>query len=163
LPNLTTSYILDQMSQGRTYEEALAAAQAQGCAEADPTLDVGGWDAANKLVILANSVLDVPATLGDVSVQGITGVTLANLEQARANGQAIKLVARAVRQADGSYALTVAPTPLPSDHPLARLGGQQMGIVYHTDIYGTISAAILETEPIPSAATMLRDLLGIYG
>jgi homoserine dehydrogenase len=47
-------------------------------------------------------------------------------------------------------------------HPLAQLSGQQMGVVYHTDIYGVISAAILETEPIPSAATMLRDLLTIY-
>ena len=163
LPNLTTSYILDQMARGQGYAQALAAAQAQGCAEADPSLDVEGWDAANKLVILANSVLGMPATLDDVSVEGITGVTLEDLEQARAKGQAIKLLARAARQSDGRYTLTVAPTPLPAEHPLAQLGGQQMGIVYHTDIYGTISAAILETEPVPSAATMLRDLLSIYG
>jgi homoserine dehydrogenase len=166
LPNLTTSFILHQMTQGLTYAEALAAAQAQGCAEADPTLDVEGWDAAIKLVILANSVLGVPATLNDVSVQGITKVTLADLEQAQQNGQVIKLVATAARRAPtesaGSYALTVAPTTLPIEHPLARLSGQQMGIVYHTDIYGVISAAILETEPVPSAATMLRDLLSIY-
>jgi len=162
LPNLTSSFILDQMTQGLTYAEALAAAQAQGCAEADPTLDVGGWDAAIKLVILANSVLGVPTTLDDVSVQGITEVTLADLEQAQQNGQVIKLVATAARRAEDSYALTVAPTSLPAEHPLARLSGQQMGIVYHTDIYGVISATILETEPIPSAATMLRDLLSIY-
>jgi homoserine dehydrogenase len=163
LPNLTTSFILDQMTRGQTYAQALAAAQAQGCAEADPSLDVEGWDAANKLVILANSVLGMPATLNDVSVEGITGVTLADLERARVSGQVIKLVATAALQDDGRYRLTVAPTPLPADHPLAQLGGQQMGIVYHTDIYGTISAAILETEPVPSAATMLRDLLSIYG
>jgi homoserine dehydrogenase len=162
LPNLTTSFILEQMTQGLTYGEALAAAQAQGCAETDPSLDVEGWDAANKLVILANSVLGVPATLDDVSVQGITGVTPADLEQARANGQVIKLLATAARQEDGDYELTVAPTPLPAAHPLAQLGGQQMGIVYHTDIYGVISATILETNPVPSAATMLRDLLDIY-
>jgi homoserine dehydrogenase len=162
LPNLTTSFILDQMTQGLTYAQALAAAQAQGCAEADPTLDVGGWDAAIKLVILANSVLGVPTTLDDVSVQGITEVTLADLEQAQQNGQVIKLLATAARRAEDSYALTVAPVPLPAEHPLARLSGQQMGIVYHTDIYGVISAAILETEPVPSAATMLRDLLSIY-
>ena len=167
LPNLTTSFILDQMARGLTYAQALAAAQAQGCAEADPTLDVGGWDAAFKLVILANSVLGGPATLDDVSVRGITEVTLADLERAQRNGQVLKLRATAVRQASNgpadSYALTVAPTPLPAEHPLARLSGQQMGIVYHTDIYGVISAAILETDPVPSAATMLRDLLSIYG
>jgi homoserine dehydrogenase len=162
LPNLTTSFILHQMSQGLSYDQALAAAQAQGCAEADPSLDVEGWDAANKLVILANSVLDMPATLDDVRVEGILDVTAADLQQATAEGRVIKLVASAERQADGSYTLSVAPTPLPAEHPLARLGGQQMGIVYHTDIYGTISAAILETEPTPSAASMLRDLLSIY-
>ena len=161
LPNLTTSFILDQMTQGLTYARALAAAQAQGCAEADPSLDVEGWDAANKLVILANSVLGIPASLDDVDVTGITGVTLSDLERARAKGQVIKLVASAVREGE-TYRLVVAPAPLPMDHPLAQLGGQQMGIVYHTDIYGTISAAILETEPVPSAATMLRDLLRIY-
>jgi homoserine dehydrogenase len=162
LPNLTTSYILDQMTRGLPYAEALAAAQAQGCAEADPSLDVEGWDAANKLVILANSVLGMPATLGDVAVEGITGLTLADLETAKANGRTIKLVASAVRREDGSYTLRVGPVGLPIEHPLARLGGQQMGIVYHTDIYGTISAAILEEEPTPSSATMLRDLLTIY-
>jgi homoserine dehydrogenase len=163
LPNLTTSFILDRMAQGQTYDEALAAAQAQGCAEADPSLDVEGWDAANKLVILANSVLGVPATLDDVAVQGITGVTQADLEAAQAKGQVIKLVATAVRGEDGGYRLSVAPTPLPGAHPLALLSGQQMGIVYHTDIYGVISASILEETPTPSAATMLRDLLSVYG
>lgn len=161
LPNLTTSFILAQMAEGKTYAQALAAAQAQGCAEADPALDVEGWDAAFKLVILANSVLGIPATLQDVEVTGITGLTLDDLQSAQAAGQTIKLVASAVREGE-SYRLCVVPTPLAADHPLARLGGQQMGIVYTTDIYGTISAAILETEPIPSAAAMLRDLLSIY-
>lgn len=163
LPNLTTSFILDRMAQGQTYAEALAAAQAQGCAEADPTLDVEGWDAANKLVILANSVLGFPCTLADVAVQGITGLTPADLAQARSENRVFKLVATAARQPDGRYTLSVGPTPLPADHPLARLSGQQMGIVYHTDIYGVISAAILEEEPVPSAMSMLRDMLSIYG
>jgi homoserine dehydrogenase len=160
LPNLTTSFILDQMTQGKSYVQALAAAQAQGCAEADPTLDVEGWDAAVKLVILANSVLGVLVRLDDISVQGITALTEADLARARARDQVIKLVASAVRQEEG-YELRVAPTSLPMTHPLAKLSGQQMGIVYHTDIYGTIEAAITETEPIASAAALLRDLLGI--
>jgi homoserine dehydrogenase len=163
LPNLTTSFILGKMTQGQSYAQALAEAQAQGCAEADPSLDVEGWDAATKLVILANSVLGIPATLGDVAVQGITGVTADDLKRAKAEGKVIKLVASAVRQSGSGYRLSVAPTPLPIEHPLAQLSGQQMGIVYHTDIYGTISAAIVEEEPVPSASAMLRDLLGIYG
>ena len=162
LPNLTTSLILELMAQGKSYDQALAAAQQQGCAEADPSLDVEGWDAANKLVILANSVLGVPATLDQVQVQGITGITQDDLLAAASAGQVIKLVATAARQDDGAYTLTVAPTPLPGDHPLAQLSGHHMGIVYETDIYGTISANIREDEPIPSAATILRDLLTIY-
>jgi homoserine dehydrogenase len=167
VPNLTTSFILERMTHGSTYELALVEAQAQGCAEADPSLDVQGWDAANKLVILANSVLGVPATLQDVNVQGITALTPADLAKAQAQGKVIKLVATAVRRNSAavrqdSYTLTVAPTPLPADHPLAQLNGQQMGIVYYTDIYGTISAAILEKEPLPSAAALLRDILSIY-
>ena len=160
LPNLTTSFILAQMAKGHSYEQALAAAQAQGCAEADPALDVEGWDAAVKLVILANSVLGTPATLSSVSVQGITALTQADLERANAKGQVIKLVASAVREGE-NYCLSVAPTALPQTHPLAKLSGQQMGIVYYTDIYGVIEAAITETEPVPSAATLLRDILGI--
>jgi homoserine dehydrogenase len=161
LPNLTTSFILDRMAQGMTDAQALSAAQAQGCAEADPSLDVDGWDAAFKLVILANSVLGIPAALQDVSVTGITGVTQADLDRAQAEGRMIKLVASASLQGE-RYQLTVAPTPLPAGHPLAQLSGQHMGIVYHTDIYGAIAASILETEPVPSAASMLRDLLSIY-
>lgn len=162
LPNLTTSFILERMTQGQSYAQALMTAQAQGCAEADPSLDVEGWDAANKLVILANSVLGIPATLSEVAVQGITQVTQNDLERAKAAGKVIKLMASAIRQPDGTCTLVVAPTPLPAEHPLAQLGGQQMGIVYYTDIYGTISSAIVEEEPIPSAAAMLRDLIGIY-
>jgi homoserine dehydrogenase len=162
LPNLTTSLILELMSQGMSYSEALNTAQRQGCAEADPSLDVEGWDAANKLVILANSVLGIPVTLDKIRVRGITGITADDLEAAKSSGKVIKLVATASRQKDGSYTFCVEPTPLPKSHPLAQLGGNQMGLVYETDIYGTISAAILEKDPLPSAATMLRDLLSIY-
>ena len=79
------------------------------------------------------------------------GVTEEDLQAASDEGKAIKLVATAQRQESGTYQLTVVPTPLPASHPLAQLSGQQMGVVYHTDIYGTISAANLEEEPVPSA------------
>ena len=81
--NSTTHYILQAMSdQGKTFEQALAEAQRIGIAEADPSLDIDGWDAANKCVIVANSVLGMPATLKDVSVTGIRQVTLQDLQNA---------------------------------------------------------------------------------
>jgi homoserine dehydrogenase len=160
--NLTANYILTRMADdGMSYGEALHQAQVAGHAETDPALDVEGWDAANKLVILAHSVLGYPATLKDVHVEGILGVTADMLAQAIANGKRIKLVATAERRASG-YDLTVRPIWLEVDHPLARLGPQQMGIVYYTDISGVISAAILEEMPLPTASAMLRDVVDIY-
>ncbi|MGQ9458172.1 MAG: homoserine dehydrogenase [Anaerolineae bacterium] len=161
-PNLSANYVLLQMLDGATYEEAIAVARREGVLEADPSLDLEGWDAANKLVILANHVLRVPATLADVEVQGITHLTREDLLAAREAGRTVRLVAEARRRADGSYDLKVGPRPLPLDHPLARLGHKEMAVVYHTDIYGTITAVIREPDPTPSAATMLRDLLAIF-
>lgn len=160
--NLTTNYILTRMAgDGLGYDEALAEAQEAGHAETDPSLDVEGWDAASKLVILAHSVLGYPATLDEVSVQGILGVTAKMLSQAAAEGKRIKLVATAREEVD-RYRLTVQPTWLEAEHPLAQLGSKQMGIVYHTDISGVISAAIVEETPVPTASAMLRDVLDIF-
>ncbi len=158
--NSTTHYILTAMTEGRDYATALREAQEEGVAEADPTLDVEGWDAANKLVILANSVLDVPATLADVAVKGITHLTPDDFARARAEGKVIKLLCTAEREGAG-YRLTVKPTPLPREHPLAGLRGWQMGIVYHTDIMGVQFAAVDERGPVPTAAAMLRDVVNL--
>jgi homoserine dehydrogenase len=159
--NLTTNYILTRMADDSlSYNQALRDAQVAGHAEADPSLDVEGWDAASKLVILANSVLDYPATLDDVAVKGILGVTAPMLAQAAARGRRIKLLAVAERQGE-RYDLSVRPVWLPAAHPLAQLRPKQMGIVYHTDISGVISANILEETPVPTASAVLRDVVDI--
>jgi homoserine dehydrogenase len=160
--NLTTNYILTRMADdGLSYAEALHDAQVAGHAETDPTLDVEGWDAANKLVILAHCVLGQPATLDDVAVEGILGVTSEMLAQAAAEGKRVKLLAVAEQQGDG-YDLSVRPTWLEADHPLAQLKPKQMGVVYHTDISGSIVAAIVEETPVPTASAVLRDVVDIY-
>ncbi len=159
--NGTTNYILTRMTEGQTYEEALKHAQDIGMAEADPTLDVDGWDAANKLVIIANAVLRRPTTLKDVTVQGIRGVTKKDLEQATEHRQTIKLVALAEKIGD-DFQLSVRPTRLERSHPLAKVGAGMMGMMYHTDINGTIFAAIEEHDPYPTAAGVLRDIVNVY-
>jgi homoserine dehydrogenase len=161
--NLTTNYILTRMADdGLDYDQALAEAQQAGHAETDPRLDVDGWDAANKLVILAHSVLGQPATLADVEVEGIRGVTPAMMRQAAAEGRRIKLLALAERGPSG-WRLRVGPLALDADHPLGRLGAKQMGIVYHTDICGALGATIIEETPLPTAAAVLRDVIQIFG
>jgi homoserine dehydrogenase len=156
--NGTTQGILRMIETGASYEQALAEMQRRGLAEADPTLDVEGWDAANKVVILANSVLRRPTTLADVEIEGITRLTADELREAAGHNARIVLLCLA-EQVDGDYRLSVRPTALPLDHPLARMSGDEMGIVYYTDIGGRTSATTAERGPQPTAAAMLRDLI----
>jgi homoserine dehydrogenase len=158
--NGTTQGILRMMEEGGDYAAALAEMQRRGSAETDPSLDVEGWDSANKLVILANAVLGRPTTLADVEVEGITRLTAEELRGALAHSARIVLLCLA-EPFDGDYRLSVRPTALPLDHPLARMSGDEMGVVYHTDIAGRASATSLEFGPLPTAAAMLRDALEI--
>lgn len=160
--NATTNYILTRMSEGESFAAALKHAQDVGQAEADPSLDVDGWDAANKLVIIANAVLRRPTRLDEVKVVGIRGVSAEELRDARANGQVIKLVALAEWSGD-DFRFSVKPTRLDAEHPLARVSADMMGVVYHTDINGAIFAAIEESDPYPTAAAVLRDMIAVYG
>lgn len=158
--NGTTQIILRAMEAGGSFDEALRDAQERGLAETDPTLDIEGWDAANKLVIFANAVLGQPTTLDDIEVTGITRLTSADLQAAKARDNRVVLLCRAIREGE-RYALTVRPTALPLDHPLARMSGDEMGLVFHTDISGRLSAQSRERGPMPTAAAMLRDLLEV--
>lgn len=158
--NGTTQGILRMMEAGTPYAEALAEMQRRGLAETDPTLDVDGWDAANKIIILANAVLLRPTTLADVEVQGITKLSTAELQAAAARGERIVLLCLAERSM-GDFRFSVRPTALANTHPLARMGGDEMGIVYYTDIAGRLSVTSLERSPMPTAAAMLRDTIEI--
>jgi len=162
VPNLVTGYVMDMLTDGLSWEEALTRARQEGVLEADDSWDLEGWDAAAKLVILANAVLEYPALLEEVTLTGITALDVDALRSARERGARYRLLARAERGSEGTYTLSVAPVPLPPDHPLGHLGRKQMGVVFSTDVYGTVTAIIDEPDPLPSAATMLRDVLDIY-
>ena len=159
--NSTSNFILGEMARGRDYAEALAEAQRRGIAEADPALDVEGWDTANKLVIIANSVLGVRTSLKDVAVEGITRITPAALQAERGQGKVIKLVAEAVA-ADGGYRLTVAPLSLAAGEFLAQCDGWEMAVEFESDLYGRMYHKIWEREPLPTAAAMLRDAVSLF-
>jgi len=162
VPNLCTGYVMDMLADGMSWEEARAQAREAGVLEGDGSWDLEGWDAAAKLVILANAVLSQPTTMHDVHRSGITDLAPHRLQAARERGERYRLLVSAERETEGRYTLSVAPVPLPADHPLGRLGRKQMGILYETDIYGTITAIIDEPSPVPSAATMVRDVLDIF-
>jgi homoserine dehydrogenase len=162
VPNLVTGYILELLGDGLSWEKAIERAREEGALEADPSFDLEGWDAAAKLVILVNAVMGFPAKIEDVDRTGITGVGMGDIREARGAGRVYKLLATAERKSRNRVEMQVTPTLMPTRHFLSGLGRKQMGVVYYTDIYGTISAAIDEPTPVPSAATMLRDILDIY-
>ena len=162
--NATSNSILAAMARGGDYADALRQAQLDGIAEADPSLDVEGWDTANKLVIIANSILRQPCTLADVQpVNGITHITPAEIREHAALGEVVKLVARAnVGQVGNlSYQLSVQPEWLPADTFLASINGWEMGIVFDTDIMGLQQLKVDERGPIPTAAAMVRDVINL--
>jgi homoserine dehydrogenase len=158
--NSTSNFILAEMNSGRSFADALAEAQRRGIAEADPSLDVEGWDTANKLVIIANSMLGSHTTLHDVQVTGITGITTAQLQAEAQHGRTIKLVATAQRTSQG-YHLTVAPTTLDQSDFLGSCSGWEMGIEIHSDLYGKLYHKIWEDSPLPTASAMLRDAVNL--
>ena len=154
--NSTTNFILEEMLKGRSYADALSETQERGIAEADPSIDVGGWDTAAKLVIAANSIVDAMITLADVSVSGIEDVQPDWLEQCRREGSVLKLVATAER-IDAEWRFQVEPTPVPIASFLGSCSGWEMAIEIQSDIYGKSFHKLWEREPVPTAASMLRD------
>jgi homoserine dehydrogenase len=121
--NGTTNYILSEMSaKGLSYEEALAEAQRLGYAEADPTDDVNGKDAAAKMAILARLAFDTPVSIDDVRYEGIEHITAADMEFARELRLGLKLVGTAER-VDGGISVRVHPAFLYTGHPLASVHG----------------------------------------
>lgn len=161
--NGTTHQILTAMSDGASYEEGVRQAQEMGIAETDPTLDVDGWDAAAKAAIVANAVFGSDLKISDVRRQGIRDVTASDLQTARHQGKAIKLIARATRNGEGVIA-SVAPEARPLNDALGRLRGDDMGLVFITEPLGKIATTV---EPsghgggITTAMTVLRDIFNL--
>jgi homoserine dehydrogenase len=145
--NGTTNYILTQMEAGATYAAALKDAQAKGYAEADPTGDVEGFDAAGKVVIMANLLMDQSLTLADVDRQGITRLTLDDIAQAKAAGERWKLIGR-VETIGDKAAASVQPTRLPVNHPLAS---SRSSPCWPASASAGRCGPFLEPSPAPSA------------
>ncbi len=160
--NGTTNYILTQMYVNDTaYDVALKEAQKLGIAETDPSYDVEGKDSANKILLIANRVFGQALSLSDVSIQGITEVTPADIEEARKSDKIIKLIAE-VNVEDDSFNLSVGPKALDKTHPLASVNGSEKAIAYDTDTMGGITVMGGKSSPVGAAAAMLKDLINAF-
>jgi homoserine dehydrogenase len=165
--NATTQHVLGLRARGLSAAAALAEAQRIGVAEPDAELDIGGWDAASKLVILANAVLGRPTALGDVAVRGIADIDDEELRAAAVAGSRVTLLAVAERsgspRAAPDWRLSVGPVALPAGHPLARLEIGELGIVYESELHGRVLATTRADGPGGTAAAMLRDVIEVVG
>ncbi len=161
--NGTSNYILTRMGAGDAYEEALEEARARGIAETDPSLDVGGWDTACKLLLIADSVLGLDLELADVAVDGITRVTPGDIAAVRGRGAALKLLGVCERPEPGKpWRLSVGPRPLPASHPLHGVSGTEKGITFRTDTMSAVTVTGGGSDPRGTGAAMLKDIINIY-
>lgn len=161
--NGTTNFILDSMTeQGMSYEEALKKAQDLGFAEADPSADVDGLDAAAKCAILASLAFHSRVSLDDVEVEGITGITEADIDQASESGRTIKLLAIADRteSPEGeAVSVSVHPVLVPNAHPLASVHGAFNAIVVEGESAGQLMFYGQGAGGAPTATAVLSDVV----
>ncbi len=162
--NGTTNYILTEMdSTGADYASALADAGALGYAEADPTADVEGYDAAAKAAILASIAFHTRVTAADVHREGMTMVSAADFASARALGCTIKLLAICERltDADGQQSVSarVYPALVPLDHPLASVSGAFNAVVVEAEAAGRLMFYGQGAGGAPTASAVLGDLV----
>ncbi len=158
--NSTTNYILGEIERGRTFEQALAAMQAAGIAEADPTLDVDGWDAAAKTAVLANVLLGAGITPHDVRREGLSHATRTRVSAARVAGRRLKLVASAERSAEGARA-RVRLVEVPATDLLAGLEREQNALILKTDLLDEIAIVQRGSGLTQTAYALLSDLVTI--
>jgi homoserine dehydrogenase len=140
------------------FKVALAEAQAQGYAEADPALDIEGHDSAHKLVVLSALAFDRVFRLADVHVEGITGVSQEDIRYAAEMGYAVKLVA-AGRRTDGGFDLRVHPTLLPKQHPLASVSGVFNAVLVEADAAGRLMFYGRGAGQMPTASAVVADVI----
>ncbi|MFJ7148409.1 homoserine dehydrogenase [Streptomyces sp. NPDC100445] len=161
--NGTTNFILDKMdSTGAGYQEALDEATALGYAEADPTADVEGFDAAAKAAILAGIAFHTRVRLDDVYREGMTEVTAADFRSAAEMGCTIKLLAICERAEDGaSVTARVHPAMIPLSHPLASVRGAYNAVFVESDAAGQLMFYGPGAGGSPTASAVLGDLVAV--
>ncbi|WP_166348775.1 homoserine dehydrogenase [Phytoactinopolyspora limicola] len=161
--NGTTNYILDQMdSQGTGFAEALEEAQALGYAEADPTADVDGFDAAAKAAILAGIAFHSPVSAADVHREGISDVTTADVASAKAMGAVVKLLAICELTGDGStVGVRVHPAMIPRSHPLAGVRGAYNAVFVEAAAAGQLMFYGPGAGGAPTASAVLGDVVTV--
>jgi homoserine dehydrogenase len=160
--NGTTNFILSEMETGATYEDALAGAQAAGFAEADPTEDVSGADAAAKMAILATVAFGSRVTLADVEYEGIEHVTPAHVAAARDMDMVVRLIGAATLL-DGRLDVRVQPALVDRHHPLAAVEGAFNAVMLQGDAIREITLEGPGAGGVETASAVVADMVSVIG
>ena len=158
--NATANFVLDEIAAGSEFADAISAAQKNGYAEADPSLDLDGTDTAQKLIILARSAFGVSLPLESIQREGIQGLTPADLQAARDLATSVRLIATCWRTAHGLEA-RVAPMKLPRSHPLASVAGAQNRILVELVSGETFIVSGAGAGRSPTTEAVIADLMDI--
>jgi len=158
--NTTTNFVISRLEAGEGMERAIKTAQELGFAEADPSLDLDGWDAAAKIAILANFYLGAATDPLKVERRGIADLTPADAARAMAAGKRLKLICRAWME-DGSVRAVVGPEEVPADHCFATVSGKGAALRLETDMMAPLW--IVQEDPglADTAAGVIQDLLAV--
>lgn len=158
--NGTTNYMLSEMESGRSYADALQEAQRLGYAEADPTFDVGGHDAAQKLLLLASLAFGARVSPDDVPTEGIEIVDALDFAYAREFGCTIRLLARAALQA-GELVLDVRPALVPAGTLLATTRGAFNAVEMRSTALGPLVLVGQGAGPLPTGTAVVSDIIEV--
>jgi homoserine dehydrogenase len=160
--NGTTNFVLTEMEGGKTYAEALADAQARGYAEADPSDDVSGADAAAKMAILATVAFNTRVPLEDVQYAGITAIDPLDVAAARELEMVVRLVG-AARLVDGGYDVRVEPAFVDAQHPLAKVDGAFNAVMLQGDAIREITLSGPGAGGTETASAVIADITSVIG
>jgi homoserine dehydrogenase len=160
--NGTTNYILSRMEEERAeFKDVLAEAQKMGYAEADPTSDVEGYDAAYKIAILASIAYGVKIDVNKIYREGISKITLVDIDYAAELGYKIKLIAMAKQEDNGKIDVRVHPMLVPTGHPLAHINGVTNAVSVVGDAVGEVNFVGPGAGQMAAASAVVADLLSV--
>ena len=158
--NGTTNFILNKMiTEGMDFADALKLAQDKGYAEKDPTADIEGHDACRKICILASLAFGKHVYPNQVKCEGITGITLKDIDFANSLGYAIKLIGKAKKNGDGTVSVSVAPTLVPHEHLLSGVNGVFNAVSVIGDAVDEVIFYGKGAGKMPTASAVVADIM----
>ncbi|MBR6529307.1 MAG: homoserine dehydrogenase [Firmicutes bacterium] len=159
--NSTTNFILEELAAGAEYDDIMARGREMGFIEADPAMDIEGYDAAAKITALLNVLMDADITPDMVDRKGIEDITVEDIKAAESRGNVIKLLCKGTRDEDGSVKASVKPEEVPKGDMLASIDSTTSVVSITTDLMKTVSVVEHQPEIEQTAYGVFGDVLRV--